>query len=663
MTSIQDLHRPLKGYAQAEIERILQAARFSERVHAGQLRDSGDPYFTHPLNVAAILLDMRLDSATIIAGLLHDALEDTAVNLSVLRTNFGREVAMLVNGVTKIAQVHTHNRGFREAETVRKMLLAMVKDVRVILIKLADKLHNMRTLQFKQPERRREIAGECLDIYAPLADRLGISQFKNELENLALRHLDGEITERIERYVSEQASSDGSYLRRATRAIAAIATEHRMSLTIETRLKHTYSIYTKMKQQNCSVNEIHDLLGVRLLCGSTTDCYTMLGLVHQLWPPIEGRFKDYIAMPKANKYQSLHTTLLCMDGRQIEIQIRTHDMHRTAEHGIAAHWLYKRNNRRSSGRTKVAISPKELTIMRQVRSMDVRNLATTNLLDDIKRDLLKDSIYLFTPKGDVIQLPHGATAIDFAYHIHTDIGHHAWAAKADGAIIPLRAELKNTQVIEVITSPKAQPTLNWLRWVRTARARSKIRAWLNKHDENLIIDQSVVARKQHDHPHHTTLRRPKRTTARRSLGPPQVRVADDDKIMIQFASCCSPNLGDNIIGYISRGRGIIVHRSDCHNLQGMEDLVDRSIEVEWETVSPLATYRLQVVAHKTADLFSEIERAVRNCCGGNLIEGRVEEGTNGDLEGWFTVEVGRSQSRHQLLRCIYAVQTVTHISE
>lgn len=658
--TLGQFEQKLTLYSEEDRKQIIAAGKLSKHLHEGQYRESGAPYFTHPLQVAEILVDLRLDPTAVQAALLHDVLEDTGRTRQELRRQFGRDVELLVNGVTKIASVKAKNKNIQEVETIRKMLFAMVKDIRVILIKLADKLHNMRTLEHKSdPSRRKEIAQECLDIYAPLAGRLGISWIKDELEDLSLKQLNPRSYEHIKAFVAQKKGQRADYLSRVENDITDAAKESGMDVEVETRAKHFYSIYQKMKRRNKSLDEIYDLLGIRILCRNDAECYSMLGIVHRLWPPIEGRFKDYIAMPKANKYQSLHTTVLCYGGKMIEIQIRSHLMHRTAEYGIAAHWLYKA----ASGSERHAHS--DLQIIHRVKDLNGQRITSSEFLDEIKRELLKDTIYVFTPKGDAIQLPRGATAIDFAYHIHTEVGNHTSGAKADGSIIPLKTELKNTQVIEIMTSPQAHPHLSWLRYVKTGRARSKIRHWLNRHDESLIIDSSVVARKQADHPHHSALpkkeehKSPKRFVDRQKVG---VRIGNERNVMISFAQCCSPSTGDDIIGYISRGRGIIVHRRDCKNLRYISDLDERTIEVEWETVSPRATRRFKVTAHRTSDLFSEIEGAVRKV-NGHLIEGKIEENLSGNLEASFTLELDRREDVKKLMKRIRTVPSVMNIQD
>lgn len=663
--TIDDLSRAISGYTADEQTQILRAAEHSDRLHQGQLRDSGEPYFIHPLQVAEILIGIRLDATTVIAALLHDVLEDTKLNRGQLRELFGREVEALVDGVTKIATVKAKNRNVQESETIRKMLLAMVKDVRVILIKLADKLHNMRTLGHKKGPRKRQIAQETLDIYAPLAGRLGISWLKDELEDLSLKHLQPEIYRAIKDYVAETRISRSAFLEEVETKIKAAVAEDGLAVKVEGRAKHFYSIYQKMQRYGKPISELYDLFGIRVLVEDVSNCYHVLGLIHHLWPPIEGRFKDYVAMPKSNQYQSLHTSVLGPGGRVVEVQIRTHHMHQTAEYGVAAHWLYKR------GVGIKGAAKGELAIIQRVKDLRDAKITSGDFLDEIKREILKDSIYVFTPKGDAIELPKGATAIDFAYHIHTEVGNHVAAAKADGAIIPLKQELRNTQVIEILTSSSAHPRLDWLRYAKTSRARTKVRAWLNHHDDSLIINRNIVARKSSP-----AVVTPQRTRERGKQQPAinptatevlerskvAVRVGDERNLLISFANCCNPTTGDDIVGYVSRGRGIIIHRRGCRNLHRIPEVNERLIDVEWETVSPKATLRFRVTARRATDLFSEIEAAIRKLQG-HLIEGRVAESDNDTLEAFFTVEIERRQNLGRIKKSIRAVPAVMTLEE
>ena len=459
----------LERYSEEDRARILSALRWADGLHHEQKRASGEPFFVHPLSVAEILVDAHMDAQTVIAALLRAAGGHPALPRRELRREYGKEVEALVGGVTKISQIRGMSKTAQQAETIRKMLFAMVKDIRVIMIKLADKLHNMRTLEYLEEASRKRIATECLEIYAPLAGRLGMSRMKDELEDLSFRVLNPRAWEQIQRWVDEGESERSGFLQAMEQAVRRDAEAAGIPIQGESRIKHFYSIYRKMRKKGRALDEMYDLVGMRLLCDTTGQCYELLGLVHSLWMPIEGRFKDYIAMPKSNLYQSLHTTVMGNEGKMLEIQIRTQAMHRTAEEGIAAHWLYKPD---SAGR---AIKAEQLTIINMLKSWDSSAVASPDFLEEIKRELLKDSIYVFTPKGDVIEMPKGATALDFAYHIHTEVGNHCAGAKADGVPVQLKEELANTQVIEILTAQNARPHLNWLRFAKAHRARGKIR--------------------------------------------------------------------------------------------------------------------------------------------------------------------------------------------
>jgi guanosine-3',5'-bis(diphosphate) 3'-pyrophosphohydrolase len=654
---LKDFTRNLSSYTPTEKERILNAALWAAEMHNKQKRASGEPYLVHLLHVAEILVTLYLDYRAVIAALLHDVLEDTEVTRNELRKKFGREVEALVNGVTKISLIHAKSKTVQEAETIRKMLFAMSRDVRVILIKLADKLHNMRTLGFLEPERRKKIAQECLDIYAPLAGRLGISWIKNELEDLSLKYLQPDIYNQIKQWVVHRRNERTQYLERVKQALFKEAADAGIKINLETRAKHFYSIYKKMKRTGGTIDEIYDLLGIRILCETPSECYELLGLVHKIWPPIEGRFKDYIAMAKSNGYQSLHTTVMGYEGKLIEIQIRTHEMHRTAENGIAAHWLYKK------GYSKEIVRPEDIPLINQLKSWEDTKGASREFLDKIKQELLKDSIYVFTPQGQVIELPKGGTAIDFAYHIHTEVGNHCMAAKADDTIIPLHKELKNTQVIEIITSNTARPHVNWLRYARTSRARSKIRHWLNQNDSSLIIDRNIVVKKRSaPAPAQRPLPEKKQGFEKQVLDKSKIGIksGNERNLMVRLAGCCNPTVGDAIIGYVSRGRGIIVHKDSCTNRRHIKDFKERMIDVEWETVSPKATKRFRVTARLTSDLFSEIEGTLRKFKG-HLIEGKLEENINETLNGFFTVELDNKEDFNKVLKNLRTIPAIVNI--
>jgi guanosine-3',5'-bis(diphosphate) 3'-pyrophosphohydrolase len=646
----------LSTYPPEEKERILAAAEWARTLHGDQMRASGDPYIVHPLNVASILVDIQMDSQAVIAALLHDVLEDTETSKVGLRKEFGREVESLVQGVTKISILRGKSRSHQHSESIRKMLFAMVKDIRVILIKLADKLHNMRTLGFLGEEDRKRIAMETLDIYAPLAGRLGISRMKDELEDLSLKHLQPQVYDQIRQFVADRKGERAGYLERVREAIQTEAKAAGIAVAIETRAKHFYSIYQKMKRRAKPLDEIYDMLGLRLLCETASECYELLGVVHKLWMPIEGRFKDYIAMPKSNRYQSLHTTVMGYGGKVIEIQIRTRTMHRTAENGIAAHWLYKRGAPREEAKEA------ELTLINKLREWQSASTISGDFLDEIKKELLRDSIYVFTPKGDVTELPSGSTAIDFAYTIHTDIGDHCMAAKADGAIVPLKDPLKNTQVVEILTSVASHPHLDWLRYVRTARARSKIRHWLAQNEPGLIFDRNMVARKREmpgPVPQKAAPAKAEPETHIRDASKVAIRIGQERNMLIRTAMCCTPSTGDAIVGYVSRGRGITVHKANCPSLASIKDFAERRIEVEWETVSPKTTRRFQVTARLTSNLFSEIEGALKKF-GGHLIEGKLDDERD-TLRGSFTVELDNREAFARVIKSLRTIPSVVSI--
>jgi GTP pyrophosphokinase len=647
----------LTRYQPDEAYRIRAAVELAAAAHDGQLRASGEPYLVHPINVGRILIDTQMDADAVCAGLLHDAIEDTGVSEEELRERFGSVVAELVQGVTKISQLRGQSRTVQKAETIRKILLAMARDVRVIIIKLADKLHNMRTLQFLDPERQKRIAEECLEIYSPLAGRLGMYRIKSQLEDEALRVLQPAVYEQLRQFVTQRRDDRHEYLLRLRDLLLERAAESGLDLEVQSRIKHFYSIYRKQRDRGKAIDEIHDLFGIRVLCADDGQCYEVLGLIHSLWPPMEGRFKDYIAMPKSNRYQSLHTTVMGPRGTTIEIQIRSDQMHETAENGIAAHWLYKS---RRSGDT--AAPAGELSIINKLRDWQGAQAASTEFLDEIKRELLRDSIYVFTPKGDIIELPRGSTPIDFAYHIHTEVGNHCMAAKANGSIVPLAAELKNTQVIQVITNTRARPHVGWLRTVKTTRARQKIRHWLTQENPDLIIQRNIVAK-----PARPAAPRPARPEVRPEADArPDVddaawrvglREGNDAGLLIQLARCCRPKPSDDIVGYVSRGRGIIVHRERCPNARNIVDFNERAVEVAWETPDPRQSYTFSVTAEPDARLYSEIERIIHKD-GGKLLSGKLEENAEATLTGRFTVEVNSRRDYGRVVKHLKSLDAV-----
>jgi len=647
-------------------DEIVRAARWSEEQHIGQKRRSGEPYVIHPIRVAEILAGLFMDHHTIQAGLLHDVLEDTEISRLKLKELFGPEVEMLVNGVTKINIVNAKNRNVQESETIRKMFFAMVRDIRVILIKLADKRHNMSTLQYMPEDKQKRIAKECLDIYAPIAGKLGIYSLKSELEDLSLKFTAPDIYYQIKDFIDHKKGARSDFLKHIEEDIYREATKEKLHVKVITRAKHFYSIYRKMKTKGKDLNEIFDFLGIRIICSTQVECYTMLGIVHQLWTPLAGRFKDYIAMPKENHYKSLHTSVMAYGGKPLEIQIRTEEMNKTAEYGIAAHWLYKEG--------KIADQEKasDINFVNQLKDWNEQKLNSGEFMNSIKKELLEDSIYVFTPKGDSIELPKGATAIDFAYRIHTDVGTHCMGAKADGVIIPLTKSLRNTQKISIMTSPSAHPHLNWLRFVKTYKARSKIRHWLNKNETGIFIDRNIVAQKKVAPPPPKETVDETKDEADEHTHIFQNKVLDKSKVgitidnernmMINLAKCCNPTTGDEIIGFVSRGRGIIVHKSTCSNLKNIKEFDVRKVHVEWETVSSKFTQRYRIHSKHRPDLFSEIEGAIRKNRG-HLISGSLDETERGDLLGFFTIELEKMEDAKKIAKSIRTIPAVMNVQK
>jgi len=640
-------------YPRAERKGILKALHWSRRLHEGQKRASGEPYIIHPIRTAEILIDFKLDPQAIKGALLHDALEDTEATKGDITDIFGNEVAALIEGVTKIDDMDVGTKAGK-TESFRKMIWAMVDDLRVIFIKLADKRHNMHTLQYISENNRRDrIARECLEIYAPMAGKLGMSSLKSELEDLSFKYLQPDSYTLIRDHVASKKEERKLYLEYIQGDLLQAAAKAHVRIDVSTRAKHFYSIYRKMKDRGKDIDEIYDLLGVRVICESTVACYTILGVVHSLWAPLEGRFKDYIACPKGNGYRSLHTSVLTQGGRPLEIQIRSRSMHETAEYGVAAHWSYKEGGEQAS----------QFALVEQLRNLrdEGHDDDAGIFLDAIKRDVLRDSIIVYTPKGDPIELPEGSTAIDFAYHIHSEIGNHCMGAKANGAIIPLIRPLANTQTIQILTAANAHPHVNWLKHVRSARARNKIRSWLNHHEADVIIDRNIVARKKGATvPPKEAEKSNKLETKVLDLSKVGISIANERNVMIKISQCCSPSPGDRIIGYISHGRGIIVHSENCPNLRGIANFEDRRIQVNWETASPGNTQRFRIHSRYTHDLFSEIEGAIRKYHG-HLISGSLDETDRGELEGFFTVEVENIDDFGKISKSIRAIPSVLSI--
>jgi len=631
--SIQALCSRMKEYLPgADLELVQRAYEFSRQAHWGQFRESGERYIEHPLQVALILAELELDLPTIVAGLLHDVVEDTECTLDEVRKVFGGEVADLVDGVTKLGRLENRTRLEERAENLRKMLLAMARDIRVIFIKLADRLHNMRTLEYLPPERRQDIAEETLEIYAPLAHRLGVWHIKAQLEDLAFKHRQPEEYRRIARELARARREREAFTERMIAQLRQRLDQAGIKGEIQGRVKHLYSIYRKMRSQSKSLNEIYDKTAIRVVVDTVRDCYAVLGIVHSLWKPIPGRFKDYIAMPKSNMYQSLHTTVMSPDGEPFEIQIRTHEMHRTAEYGIAAHWRYK-----EGGKTDTDFDAK-LTWLRQVLEWQRELKDAKEFMESLKIDLFQDEVFVFTPKGDVVDLPAGSTPVDFAYRIHTEVGHSCVGAKVNGRMVPLDYQLQSGDIVEIMTSKvPSGPSADWLSFVKTSSARSRIRGWFKRQrrQENIARGREMLereARRQGLDPQRVLSEEWLEDAAGRlnyhsaedllaavgfgSVTPQQlvnrfreehapakaeepalpdkpgvvrsgaraVKIEGLGNVLVRFARCCSPLPGDPIVGYVTRGRGISIHRRDCSAVAQFAKNPDRLMSLSWDGI-------------------------------------------------------------------------------
>jgi guanosine-3',5'-bis(diphosphate) 3'-pyrophosphohydrolase len=622
---------------QDDLEIIRKAYEFSLKHHQGQTRASGEPYLIHPLEVSLVLADMKLDSTAIAAGLLHDAIEDTPVTDEDVRREFGDQVAHIVEGVTKIDKINFASREERQAENVRKMVLAMVDDIRVVLIKLADRLHNMRTLKHLPEERRQHVARETLEIYAPLAHRLGMGKVRGELEDLAFRYVDSIGYDQVRTAVEARRQAGEKFLNSIVKLLQQKLKENAVEAVVESRIKRLYSIHQKLLRQRITVDQVYDLLAIRIITKSVRDCYTVLGSIHQMWRPVPGRIKDFIAMPRPNLYQSLHTTVMTESGHQFEVQIRTEEMHKMAEEGIAAHWKYK------DGSPVSAKDEQRLAWLRQVVEWQQDVKDPSEFLSSLKVDLYPEEVYTFTPKGKVVILPRDATAIDFAYAIHTEVGHTCVGSKVNGRIVPLRNKLRNGDVVEIMTQPGHNPSRDWLGFAKSTRAKNKIRHWLNIHQRERAIeigkkliekqarkyrlvmkdfDEAKLNKIAEEYGVGTTqdlmagigygkfsarqilgklspglgeenavAEEPAKplgtlgTVMRRVFGQSAetsaIKVKGHNDLLVYRARCCNPIRGEQIVGYVTRGKGVAVHAVSCPNVTNLMYEADRRIAVEW----------------------------------------------------------------------------------
>ena len=574
---LQEFIQKFSFYSDSSKEKITKAWDFLLQNCKDKKRPCGSPYYLHPLRIAYILAQREFDDDCICAGLLH-SIYDFEITSEEISSQFGTSVAKIIDGTSKIMHIPVNSKTLHQADAIRKMLFAMVDDVRVIFVKLADRLDRIRNIKTLESSQQKLLASEIIDIWAPLADRLGMSKEKNEFEDLSLKYTNPDAFQQIKAVIAQKKDERAAYLQKAVSTIQVEADKIGIQVSISSRAKHFYSIYQKMRKRNKEPSELFDLLALRVICQHKTDCYTLIGIVHGLWKPLEGRFKDYIAMPKANGYQSLHTTVMCED-KPLEIQIRTQKMHDIAEHGVASHWLYKK------GMNHDLVDVNNLSIFNQLQELRNKPLSDETFFQNFKNDLLGDEVLVFTPKGEVKKLPLGSNAIDFAYSIHSAIGEKIVGAKANGKIIPLTQPLQNTQIIEILTNPQAHPTEAQLKSVKTTKAKQKIHSWLVANDSTFEAksntaktenEASKVIQEEHrKHKKGTGLPQEQKDTGK-------VKVGNTTNFIVTFAKCCNPKYPDPISGYVSTGRGLIIHKANCITFHRIPNIQKRTLEVEWE---------------------------------------------------------------------------------
>ena len=710
MIRINDIIDKIQAYhSEANLDIIERAYIYSARVHEGQVRLSGEPYLSHPLEVAGILVEMKLDAISVAAALLHDVIEDTHANPLEVKKMFGPEVLHIVSGVTKLSSLSFHSSRARQAESLRKMLLAMADDIRVIMIKLADRLHNMRTLEFHKSNKRREIARETLDIYAPIAARLGIYWMKNELEETSFKNVQPDEFNQIQMLVAKSKTEREKNIGTVKSYIEKKMAETNLKCEVLGRNKNYYSIYNKMISQNLPFEEIYDIIAFRIILDSISKCYEALGLIHSMWKPIDHKFKDYIARPKPNMYQSLHTTVIGPFGERIEIQIRTWEMDRVAKSGIAAHWSYKEGKRIDEN-----ISEKFAWIQDLVENQE--NFRDPGeFLENVRIDLFPDEVYVFTPRGEIKTLPRGATAVDFAYMIHTEVGNQCTGVKVNGQMISLTYELKTGDIVEVITSKNHHPSKDWLKFVKTVKARSKIRQWIKIQEkersitlgremlekafrkEKLSFTTLVKTEKMEDVVAHfgfktaddiianvgygkiTPLQIVRKFVPRQKPEEGQdsifnklvdrvvrkkklksgVLVKGADDILIKFGKCCQPVPGDPIIGYITRGYGVTVHRTNCVNSLRMNP--ERQIEVEWsQAIVETYPVKIRIISHDRVGLLADVVGNISKF-GANILNAKTETRENKTVDSFFTIGVEDIDHLEKIISAIRKVKLVQDV--
>jgi len=720
MLSLDDLVTRVRNYhPNADADLLRKAYDFSEKAHKGQMRKSGDPYFIHPTSVAGVITELRLDTASVCAGLLHDVAEDTLATIEDIEKEFGREIGQLVDGVTKLSNLTFQSKEDKQAENFRKMVVAMARDIRVLLIKLCDRIDNMRTLEFMKPEAQERIARETMEIYAPLANRLGISWMKTELEDLAFKYLEPDGYNSLLAKVAKSKKEQQAYIDEVVKAIEARLAEHGFAVEVSGRSKHLFSIFRKMRAQQCEYEQVYDVIAFRLLVESVADCYAALGVIHSKWTPMPGRFKDYIALPKPNMYQSLHTTVIGPGHERIEVQIRTRDMHRVAEQGIAAHWRYKERHQGSGGGV-AEDEAKKFTWLRQLMEFQKELKDPAEFLDSVKVDLFQDEVYVFTPKGEVRVFPRGATPVDFAYAVHTAVGDHCTGARVNGAIVPLRYKLRNGDSVEILTKNEQQPNKDWLDFAVTSRAKSKIRNHIraDERERSKKLGEELLERELHK----ASISLPKLIKGNDirkvvddlkmqnldelfiSLGygktSPQevidilaprsesgkiatpaasmregmverivrkiagkdsggIRINGIDDILVRYAKCCNPLPGDEIVGFITRGRGVTVHRRGCD--KAFEADPERRVEITWDSKAKInRPVQLKVVTANRPGILATVGSTFHGL-NVNITEANCRADQEGRAVNMFTFEIGDVNQLKGVMRALTKVQGVVSV--
>ncbi len=705
VTDIDQLLNRLRSYQpDADLSVVRKAYEFSAKAHEGQKRRSGEPYVQHPVAVAGVLTLLKTDVAAVVAGLLHDTLEDTVATADELEREFGKEVLHLVDGVTKIGKITFKSSEEKQAENFRKMVLSMADDIRVVIIKIADRLHNMRTLEHLSEGRRQEIAQETLEIYAPLANRIGIGWVKNELEDLCLKHLKPDVYETLRVRVAKRDEDRQQYIEEVGVLVEKALSENGLIGAVYGRPKHLYGIYQKMNKQSISFEEVYDLTALRIITDTKMNCYALLGVIHSLWRPVPGRFKDYIAIPKSNLYQSLHTTVVGPKGEHVEFQIRTEEMHRIAEYGIAAHWKYKEQGRVDDKDSKA------FGWLRQFIEWQTDLPDNRQFMDSVKLELFHDVVYVFTPKGIVKELPKGSTPVDFAYAIHTEVGDRCVGAKVNGKIVPLKYQMESGDTLEILTSPNQTPHKDWLKFVRTSRAKTKIKHWVKAEEQTRSLEigrrlleselrrhglapaqalksnQLLEVARQEGYEtveelaaavgfgHVATaqivgklvapisgsapapaapLSLPKVPSGKAGDKGVQVKGARD--LLMQLSRCCNPVPGDRILGYITRGRGLTIHSVDCPNLEALDYDRERLVEVEWDTTTPSQhAVKIAVIAEDKTGVLANVSSAIAGCHA-NISRAEIITREDRKAELDFVVEIADTAHLNRVLKAIERV--------